>query len=157
VKTRAVFGSLGFQEDWEAITDQRPAYYYDFGNLRLTAAEVMSDHFVPCFHFGGVWRDANSISMVDFAMPLEVVRHSDRAALAGLIGIGPQDELEGLMAAQLIATHNATMECYRPAMIAEQTLEGRRGTGDFVIFCEVSHRKIAGENRRVLSHDEICL
>jgi hypothetical protein len=71
VKTRAVFEKLGFREDWEAITDQPPAYYYDFGNLRLTAAEVMSDHFMPCFHFGGVWRDANSISMVDFQMPLE--------------------------------------------------------------------------------------
>src|SRR4029077_4780631 len=49
-----------------------------------------------------------------------------RAALAGLIGIGPQDEVEGMMAAQLIATHNATMECYRRAMIGEQTFEGRR-------------------------------
>ena len=49
-----------------------------------------------------------------------------RAALAGLIGIGPQDEVEGMMAAQLLATHNAAMECYRRAMIAEQTLEGRR-------------------------------
>lgn len=29
------------------------------------------------------------------------------------------------MAAQLIAAHNATMECYRRAMISEQTLEGR--------------------------------
>jgi hypothetical protein len=72
VKTRAVFESLGFQEDWKAITDQRPAYYYDFGNLRLTAAEVMNDYLVPSFHFGGVWRDANSISMVDFVMPLDV-------------------------------------------------------------------------------------
>jgi hypothetical protein len=44
-----------------------------------------------------------------------------RAALAGLIGIGPQDEMEGMIAAQLIATHNATMECYRRAMIADQT------------------------------------
>ena len=34
--------------------------------------------------------------------------------------------MEGMIAAQLIATHNATMECYRRAMIAEQTLEGRR-------------------------------
>ena len=49
-----------------------------------------------------------------------------RAALAGLIGIGPQDEVEGMIAAQLIATHNATMECYRRAMIGEQTFEGRR-------------------------------
>jgi hypothetical protein len=32
----------------------------------------MSDHFMPCFHLGGVWRDANSISMVDFEMPLDV-------------------------------------------------------------------------------------
>jgi hypothetical protein len=72
VKTRAVFESLGFQEDWAAITDQSPAYYYDFGNLRLTAPEVISDRLVPCFHFGGVWRGANSISMVDFEMPLEV-------------------------------------------------------------------------------------
>ena len=30
------------------------------------------------------------------------------------------------MAAQLVAAHNAAMECYRRAMIAEQTFEGRR-------------------------------
>jgi hypothetical protein len=46
--------------------------------------------------------------------------------LAGLIGISPKDELEGMMAAQLIASHSAAMECYRRAMIGEQTLEGRR-------------------------------
>jgi hypothetical protein len=48
------------------------------------------------------------------------------AAVAGLIGIGPRDELEGMMAAQLIAAHNAVMDCYRRAMIGEQTFEGRR-------------------------------
>ena len=46
------------------------------------------------------------------------------AAIAGLIGIAPQDEIEGMIAAQLVATHNATMECYRRAMIGEQTLRG---------------------------------
>ena len=30
------------------------------------------------------------------------------AAIAGLIGIAPQDEIEGMIAAQLIAAHNAT-------------------------------------------------
>jgi hypothetical protein len=49
-----------------------------------------------------------------------------RAVVAGLNGIGPNDELEGMIAAQLIAAHNAAMECYRRAMIGEQTLEGRR-------------------------------
>jgi len=48
------------------------------------------------------------------------------AALAGLIGIAPQDELEGMMAAQLLAAHFASMECYRRAMLGEQTFEGRR-------------------------------
>jgi hypothetical protein len=48
------------------------------------------------------------------------------ATVAALIGITPKDELEGMMAAQLIAAHNAAMECYRRAMIGEQTFEGRR-------------------------------
>lgn len=48
------------------------------------------------------------------------------ATVAALIGIGPKDEMEGMMAAQLIAAHNAAMECYRRAMIGEQTFEGRR-------------------------------
>src|SRR3954463_3367992 len=48
------------------------------------------------------------------------------AAVAGLAGIGPRDELEGMLGAQLIAAHSAAMECYRRAMIPEQTFEGHR-------------------------------
>lgn len=48
------------------------------------------------------------------------------ATIAALIGIAPKDELEGMMAAQLIAAHNAAMECYRRAMIGDQSFEGRR-------------------------------
>lgn len=48
------------------------------------------------------------------------------ATVAALVGIAPKDELEGMMAAQLIAAHNAAMECYRRAMIGEQSFEGRR-------------------------------
>src|SRR4051794_11963332 len=47
------------------------------------------------------------------------------AAVAGLAGIAPRDELEGMLAGQLIAAHSAAMECYRRAMISEQTFEGR--------------------------------
>ena len=45
------------------------------------------------------------------------------ATVAALVGINPQDELEGMMAAQLIACHNAAMECYRRATISDQTFE----------------------------------
>jgi hypothetical protein len=48
-----------------------------------------------------------------------------KATVAVLMGIEPKDELEGMMAAQLIAAHNAAMECFRRAMIDEQTFEGR--------------------------------
>jgi hypothetical protein len=48
------------------------------------------------------------------------------AAIAGLAGIAPKDEIEGMIAAQMLAAHNAAMECYRRAMISEQTFEGRR-------------------------------
>jgi hypothetical protein len=62
------------------------------------------------------------------------IKHSDEetqdqqrsATVAALIGIGPKDELEGMIAAQLLAAYNAAMECYRRAMLGEQTFEGRR-------------------------------
>jgi hypothetical protein len=47
------------------------------------------------------------------------------ATVAALGGIGPKDEVEGMIAAQLIAAHCAAMECYRRAMVSEQTFQGR--------------------------------
>lgn len=37
------------------------------------------------------------------------------AALAGLASIAPRSELEGMLGAQLVACHNAAMECFRRA------------------------------------------
>ena len=48
------------------------------------------------------------------------------ATLAALVGIDPKDEIEGMIAAQLLAAHNASMECYRRAMLKEQSFESRR-------------------------------
>lgn len=57
---------------------------------------------------------------------LETQQRQFSATVAALVGIAPKDELEGMMAAQLIAAHNAAMENYRRAMISEQTFDGRR-------------------------------
>ena len=43
-----------------------------------------------------------------------------------MMGMKPRDTLEGMLIGQLIASHNAAMECYRRAMIGEQTFEARR-------------------------------
>lgn len=48
-----------------------------------------------------------------------------RASFAMLKGIQPSDELEGMLAAQMVATHNAALECFRRAMLPEQTFQGR--------------------------------
>ncbi|MEO0818671.1 MAG: hypothetical protein AAFX86_15380, partial [Pseudomonadota bacterium] len=65
------------------------------------------------------------------AMWLKHVDGNDRrklmvSALAGMIDIAPRDPLEGMMVAQLLAAHNAAMECYRRAMIPDQAFEGRK-------------------------------
>jgi hypothetical protein len=62
------------------------------------------------------------------------IKHSDektretqcKATMSALIGIARKDEIEGMIATQLIAAHNAAMESYRRAMIGEQSFEGRR-------------------------------
>ena len=61
-------------------------------------------------------------------------KHSDedaleqqfQATIGALTGIAPRDEIEGMLAAQMVAIHNASMECLRRAMIHEQSFEGRR-------------------------------
>ncbi len=71
---------------------------------------------------------ANQVVAALWTKHLDEVQTNENseAAISGLMGIGPRDELEGMMAAQLIAAHNAAMECYRRAMLPEQTVEGRR-------------------------------
>lgn len=47
------------------------------------------------------------------------------AAVAALEAIAPTDGVEGMLAAQMVATHEAAMECLRRAMLSQQTFEGR--------------------------------
>jgi hypothetical protein len=74
--------------------------------------------------------DFNSVLMNDVLKALwtkhsgEALKDQQYAAVAGgLMGIGPKDELEGMLAAQAMAAHHAAMECYRRAMLPEQSLE----------------------------------
>ena len=48
-----------------------------------------------------------------------------KAAIAMLEGIKPQGEIEGLLAAQMVATHSAAMECLRRTMLPGQTFAAR--------------------------------
>ena len=48
-----------------------------------------------------------------------------RAAIAAMRGIKPRDEIEGMLATQMVATHAAAMECLRRSMIRQQSFVGR--------------------------------
>jgi hypothetical protein len=83
---------------------------------------------------GGSMSDHWNSLLANQAIQTLWLKHSDpemrdrqmSATVAAMVGIGPKDELEGMMAAQLLAAHNAAMECHRRAMLGEQTFEGRR-------------------------------
>lgn len=47
-------------------------------------------------------------------------------ALAAMVGMAPRDEVEGMLAAQMVSTHNAVMECHRRATLEGQSFEGRQ-------------------------------
>ena len=79
---RTVFKELGFEEDWEAITDQPPAYFYDFGNLLLCAVQCTSSRsFKPVFLIGGVKRGPRSVGQIEFEMPLTIESFEQGVAL----------------------------------------------------------------------------
>ena len=66
----------------------------------------------------------------DNSSPENKVR-KQQYCLEALAGIAPNDEIEGMLAAQMIACHSAAMECFRRAMIKEQPFEGRNQNLNF--------------------------
>lgn len=55
----------------------------------------------------------------------EQMQQEASAAYEQLQSIAPEDGLEGMLAVQMVATHNAAMDCLRRAMLPEQTFERR--------------------------------
>ena len=63
-----------------------------------------------------LWTDKSNV---------ETRQRRQQACIEALVGIAPKDEVEGMLAAQMVATHSAAMDCFRRAMIGEQTFQGR--------------------------------
>jgi hypothetical protein len=106
------------------------------GALKPTTivANDPKDHKGELKAIGGSQSDHWNQTIANQAVRTLWTAHSDAktldsqhsATVSALVGIGPKDEMEGMIGAQLLAAHNASMECYRRAMIPEQTFEGRR-------------------------------
>lgn len=72
VPTRDLLEQFSFKPDWSSMTDLPPGYVYDFGSLKLSAAQVSSRSLTPIFSFGGVLNDGRCLRQIRFEMPLEV-------------------------------------------------------------------------------------
>ena len=95
--------------------------------------EITTTENSPLARIGGsASNDWNNV-LANQALDTLWVKYSDAgqrdrqiaATIHAMMGIAPRDELEGMLAAQIVAAHNAAMECYRRAMIPEQSFEGR--------------------------------
>jgi hypothetical protein len=83
---------------------------------------------------GGSRSDEFNSTLLNQALNTLWLKHADEhgrdeliaAAASALAGIGPKDELEGMLAAQMVAAHSAAMESYRRSMLSDQTFEGRK-------------------------------
>jgi hypothetical protein len=88
----------------------------------------------------------------------------ENATLAALHGIHPRDELEGLLAAQMIAVHNMGMECMARAVLSNQTVEGvdtnvNRASKLFRTFAQqteaLNRYRVRGQQQVVVQHVQV--
>lgn len=101
--------------------------------LTIQSPHVEPDNSGSLSHIGGSKSNDWNRVLVDQAFGSLWCGNSDEeykgkqcnATVAFMVRTKPADELEGMMAAQLFAAHNAAMECYRRAMIKDQPAEGR--------------------------------
>jgi hypothetical protein len=123
---------------------------------------------------GGSKNDAWNSILVNQALSTLWLAHSKdetqkrqySGTLAALVSIGPKDELEGMIAAQLLACHNAAMEWHRRAMIGEQTFEGRQEnlnqanklSRTFATLLETlnRHRGKGGQQKVIVEHVNVA-
>jgi hypothetical protein len=77
--------------------------------------------FVACYAanqvLGTIWRGSKEDA--------DTKQIRDSATLSRVSGIGPRDVIEAMLATQMVATHEAAMECFRRAVLPEQTFAGR--------------------------------
>lgn len=77
--------------------------------------------FVACYAanqvLGTVWRSSKEDP--------DTKEVRDQATLSRVGEIGARDPIEAMLAVQMVATHEAALECFRRAALSEQTFAGR--------------------------------
>ena len=80
---RDVFRTLGFVEGWGAMTDEQPGYIADFGPIQIRTNEVQGHGLKRVMKLTGLARNARTLKLIDFDLPLHVASHEQGVALIG--------------------------------------------------------------------------
>ena len=88
-----------------------------FGTTDMELQHVLLNQAIETF--------SNSIPSEDEDADCIKLTRMANSIMAILAGIHPQDEIEGMLAVQMIAVHNMAMETMKRAMLPNQTSEGR--------------------------------
>jgi hypothetical protein len=99
-----------------------------FGTTDVDAQGLLFDQVVTSFAGVTVVSDEHP----DGFYPDKVIRAANEAA-ALLAGIGPRDELEAMLACQMVACHNAAMHTAKMAILTGQTFEGKRANTNYAV------------------------
>ena len=67
----------------------------------------------------------NQLVMVTWITDTQGAEATTNGMLAAMQGIAPREEIEAMLATQMVATHQASMECFRRVMLKDQSFEGR--------------------------------
>lgn len=69
---RSVFVDLGLATDWTTISEEPPSYRIEWPGVRLQASRVTNQYLMPIWMILGTFRNARSMGMVEFPMPVLV-------------------------------------------------------------------------------------
>ncbi|MBT7950020.1 MAG: hypothetical protein HN764_00200 [Gammaproteobacteria bacterium] len=96
-----------------------------------------------------VFGDTKAFMKMILIQLISSITHSDETkgngAIAMYAEINPQDGIERLLAAQMVAVHNMSMECSRRAMLPDQTIEG--------VECNIN--RVTKLNRTFIAQTEV--
>ena len=110
MKTEAGHAVEPILDETENLEDFHAAFLAAFGTTEQTIAEALFEQLANTLH-------ADPTKALDAA--------TANLVLALLHRIGPRDELEAMLASQMIVAHVAAMDASRRALDAEQTAGGR--------------------------------
>lgn len=94
------------------------------GNTTVNSSHPASLN-APSNEWLTVMAEQASLALWTLGKDDEEIRKQHLAVCDALLNLDPKDEIEAMMVSQMIAAHSATMECFRRAMIPEQSMQSR--------------------------------